>query len=73
MSRGAEEKKKRNGGISGRWPINQVGRYLSVFCLIFEICFMAFLYVSQQGEPKNTTKIFSKIRPENLKKSQKGR
>jgi hypothetical protein len=46
-----EGKKKWNGGISGRWPINQVqvGRYLSVlFFLIFEIFFMAFLCVSQQ-------------------------
>jgi hypothetical protein len=32
---------------------------------------MAFLCVSQQGEFKNTIQIFSKIRPENLKKSQK--
>jgi hypothetical protein len=32
---------------------------------------VAFLAVSQHEEPKNTTKIFSKIRPENLKKSQK--
>jgi hypothetical protein len=33
--------------------------------------FIAFLAVSLHEEPKNTTKIFSKIRPENLKKSQK--
>jgi hypothetical protein len=33
--------------------------------------FIAFLAVSLHGEPKNTTKIFSKTRPENLKKSQK--
>jgi hypothetical protein len=32
--------------------------------------FIAFLAVSLQVEPKNTTEIFSKIRPENLKKSQ---
>jgi hypothetical protein len=32
---------------------------------------IAFLAVSQHEEPKNTIKIFSKIRPENLKKSQK--
>jgi hypothetical protein len=119
-ARGAQEKKNENGGISGRWPVNQVGRYLSVFLLIFIIFLMAFLCVSQQGEfkntkknflgkvyvknfwpkklgkknffpsvfshriffyrvlavslheePKNTTKIFSKIRPENLKKTQK--
>ena len=57
--RGVQEKKKWNGGISGRWPINQVGRYLSgFFFLIFEIFFMAFLCVSQQGEFKNTIKNF---------------
>jgi hypothetical protein len=33
--------------------------------------FIAFLAVSLHGDPKNTIKIFSKIRPENLKKSQK--
>jgi hypothetical protein len=32
---------------------------------------MAFLGVSLHEEHKNTTKIFSKIRPKNLKKSQK--
>jgi hypothetical protein len=32
---------------------------------------IAFLAVSPREEPKNTTKIFSKIRPENLKKSEK--
>jgi hypothetical protein len=34
------------------------------------ISFIAFLAVSLHEEPKNTTKIFSKIKPENLKKSQ---
>jgi hypothetical protein len=33
--------------------------------------FIAFLAVSQHEEPKNTIKIFSKIKPKNLKKSQK--
>ena len=33
--------------------------------------FIAFLAVSLHEEPKNTIKIFPKIRPENLKKSQK--
>jgi hypothetical protein len=33
--------------------------------------FIAFLAVSLHEEPKHTIKIFSKIRPENLKKSQK--
>jgi hypothetical protein len=36
-----------------------------------EFCFIAFLAVSLHEEPKNTIKVFSKIRPENLKKSQK--
>jgi hypothetical protein len=34
------------------------------------IFLVAFLAVSLHGDPKNTTKIFSKIRLENLKKSQ---
>jgi hypothetical protein len=33
--------------------------------------FIAFSAVSLHEEPKNTIKIFSQIRPENLKKSQK--
>jgi hypothetical protein len=33
--------------------------------------FVAFLAISLHEEPKNTIKIFSQIRPENLKKSQK--
>jgi hypothetical protein len=36
-----------------------------------EIIFIAFLAVSLHEEPKNTIKMFSKIRPENLKKFQK--
>jgi hypothetical protein len=32
-------------------------------------CFIAFLAVSLHEEPKNTTKILSKIKPENRKKS----
>jgi hypothetical protein len=43
--------------------------FLSSFPI--EFFFIAFLAVSLHEEPKNTTKIFSKIRPENLKKSQK--
>jgi hypothetical protein len=35
---------------------NKSGRYLSVFLFFFEIFFMAFLCVSQQGEFKNTIK-----------------
>jgi hypothetical protein len=41
-------------------------------CRIFPSIFLiAFLAVSLHEEPKNTIKIFSKIRPENLKKSKK--
>jgi hypothetical protein len=43
--------------------------FLSSFPIDF--FFIAFLAVSLYEEPKNTIKIFSKIRPENLKKSQK--
>jgi hypothetical protein len=35
------------------------------------LSFIAFLAVSLHEKPKNTIKIFSKIRPENRKKSQK--
>jgi hypothetical protein len=48
--------------------MGQVGTFF------FEGFPMAFLCVSQQGEFKHTIKIFSKIRPENLKTiSKKGR
>jgi hypothetical protein len=57
-SRGAEGKKKCNGGISGSWPINQVGWLLCGFFFYFCDFFMAFLCVSQQGEFKNTIKNF---------------
>jgi hypothetical protein len=41
-------------------------------CRLFPSIFLiAFLAVSLHEEPKNTIKIFSKIRPENLKKPQK--
>jgi hypothetical protein len=33
------------------------------------ISFIAFMAVSLHEEPKNTAKVFSKIRPENLKKN----
>jgi hypothetical protein len=42
-----------------------------LFPFPIEIIFIAFLAVSLHEEPKNTPKIFSKTRPENLKKSQK--
>jgi hypothetical protein len=43
--------------------------FLSSFPIDFFL--IAFLAVSLHEEPKNTIKIFSKIRPENRKKSQK--
>jgi hypothetical protein len=46
-------------------------KILFSFRLFPSICFIAFLAVSLHKEPKNTMKIFSKIGPENLKKSQK--
>jgi hypothetical protein len=44
--------------------------FLSFFSLRF-LFLIAFLAVSLHEKLKNTTKMFSKIRPENLKKSQK--
>jgi hypothetical protein len=41
------------------------------FVFSHRLFFIAFLAVSLHEEPKNTIKIFSKIRPENRKKSQK--
>jgi hypothetical protein len=41
------------------------------FVFSHRFSFIAFLAVSLHEEPKNTTKTFTKIRPENLKKSQK--
>jgi hypothetical protein len=41
------------------------------FVFSHRLFFIAFLAVSLHEEPKNTIKIFSQIRPENLKKSQK--
>jgi hypothetical protein len=47
----------------------KVEENLSSFPIDFFL--IAFLAVSLHEEPKNTIKIFSNIRPENLKKSQK--
>jgi hypothetical protein len=41
------------------------------FVFSHRFLFIAFLAVSLYEEPKNTIKLFSKIRPENLKKPQK--
>jgi hypothetical protein len=45
--------------------------FFSPFVFSHRFFFIAFLAVSLHEEPKNTIKIFSQIRPENLKKSQK--
>jgi hypothetical protein len=58
--------------VKNFWPKKlRKKKILSSFPI--EIVFIAFLAVSrhEDEEPKNTIKIFSKIRPENLKKSQK--
>jgi hypothetical protein len=51
----------------------KVERKKNFFPVVFSHRFflIAVLTVSLHEEPKNTIKIFSKIRPENLKKSQK--
>jgi hypothetical protein len=55
----------------GFWP-KKVEEKTFFSCRLFPSTFViAFLAVSLHEEPKNTIKIFSKIRPENLKKSQK--
>jgi hypothetical protein len=57
IGRGAPKEKKMKRGYIWQMAINQVGRCLSVVVfLIFELFFMAFLCVSQQGEFKNTIK-----------------
>jgi hypothetical protein len=60
--------------VKNFWPKKLRGKkkkILSSFPIDF--FFIAFLAVSLHEEPKNTIKIFSQIRPENLKKSQKKR
>jgi hypothetical protein len=55
----------------GFWP-KKVEKKKLFSCRLFpSIFFIAFLALSLHEEPKNTIKILSKIRPENLKKSQK--
>jgi hypothetical protein len=57
--------------VKSFWPkkLRKKNFFPVVFSHLF--FFIAFLAVSLHEEPKNTIKIFSKIRPENRKKSQK--
>jgi hypothetical protein len=58
--------------VKNFWPLAEKVEKKNFFLVVFSHRFflIAFLAVSQHEEPKNTIKIFSKIRPENLKKSQ---
>jgi hypothetical protein len=56
--------------VKNFWP-KKLRFFFSLSSFPIEIFFIAFLAVSLHEEPKNTIKIFSKIRPENFKKSQK--
>jgi hypothetical protein len=57
--------------VKNFWPKKL--RKKNFFPVVFshQLFLIAFLAVSLHEEPKNTIKILSKIRPENLKKSQK--
>jgi hypothetical protein len=57
--------------VKNFWPKKLREKKLFSCRLFPSIFFIAFLAVSLHEEPKNTIQIFSKIRPENLKKSQK--
>jgi hypothetical protein len=59
--------------VKNFWPKKVEKKKLFSCRLSPSIFFISFLAVSLHEEPKNTIKTFSKIRPENLKKSQKGR
>jgi hypothetical protein len=58
--------------VKNFWPKKLRKKKLFSFRLFPSTFFLSrFLAVSIHEEPKNTIKIFSKIRPKNLKKSQK--
>jgi hypothetical protein len=59
--------------VKNFWPKKlRKKNFFPVVCRLFPSIFLiAFLAVSLHEEPKNTIKIFSKIRPENRKKPQK--
>jgi hypothetical protein len=63
----------RKAHVRSFWPKKLRKKTFFTVVLVFPIdfFFIAFLAVSLHEEPKNTTKTFSEIRPENLKKSQK--
>jgi hypothetical protein len=69
------QKKLLGGSACQKLLAEEVERKKTFFLLSsFPIDFFnRFLAVSLHEEPKNTIKIFSKIRPENLKKSEKKR
>jgi hypothetical protein len=54
--------------VKNFWPKKL--RFFFPFVFSHRFFLIAFLAVSLHEEPKNTIQIFSKIRPENLKKSQ---
>jgi len=57
--------------VKNFWPKKLRKKKHFSFRLFPSIFFIAFLAVSLHEEPKNTITIFSKIRPENLKKIKK--
>jgi hypothetical protein len=57
--------------VKNFWPKKVEKKNLFPVVFSHRFFFIAFLTVSLHEEPKNTIKIFSKIRPENLKKPQK--
>jgi hypothetical protein len=76
-TRGVKKRPKKTFGESPCQKLlaEKVEKKTLFSCRLFPsiFCFIAFLAVSLHEEPKNTIKIFSKIGPENLKKSQKSR
>jgi hypothetical protein len=57
--------------VKSFWPKKLREKKLFPFRLFPSICLIASLAVSLHEDPENTIKIFSKIRPENLKKISK--
>ena len=57
--------------VKNFWPKKLRKKNFFPFVFSHRFFLIAFLAVSLHEEPKNTIKIFSQIRPENLKKSQK--
>jgi hypothetical protein len=59
--------------VKNFWPKKLRGKNFFPFVFSHRFFFIAFLALSLHEEPKNTIKIFSQIRPENLKNLKKGR